>query len=39
VVTGRWISPFTNRVIQNAGDIDIDHIFSTPVTCNIGASV
>jgi hypothetical protein len=26
VVTGRWISPFTNRVIQNAGDIDIDHV-------------
>lgn len=26
VVTGRWISPFTNQVIQNAADIDIDHI-------------
>ena len=26
VVTGRWISPFTNRVIQNASDIDIDHV-------------
>jgi hypothetical protein len=26
VITGRWISPFTNRVIQNAGDIDIDHV-------------
>lgn len=26
VVTGRWISPFTNHVIQNAGDIDIDHV-------------
>lgn len=26
VVTGRWISPFTNDVIQNAAGIDIDHI-------------
>lgn len=26
VVTGRWISPFTNQVIQNASDIDIDHV-------------
>ncbi|WP_273208843.1 HNH endonuclease family protein [Marinobacter subterrani] len=26
VVTGRWISPFTGKVIQNAGDIDIDHL-------------
>jgi hypothetical protein len=26
VVAGRWISPFTNRVIQNASDIDIDHV-------------
>lgn len=26
VVTGRWISPFTNQVIQNASDIDIDHL-------------
>jgi hypothetical protein len=26
VVTGRWISPFTGRVIQNASDIDIDHV-------------
>jgi len=26
VITGRWISPYTNRVIQNAGDIDIDHV-------------
>ncbi|SFR61967.1 Protein of unknown function [Marinobacter daqiaonensis] len=26
VVTGRWISPFTGNVIQNAGDIDIDHV-------------
>ena len=26
VVTGRWISPFSNQVIQNASDIDIDHV-------------
>jgi hypothetical protein len=26
VITGRWISPFTNRVIQNARHIDIDHV-------------
>lgn len=26
VVTGRWISMFTGNVIQNAGDIDIDHV-------------
>lgn len=26
VITGRWISPFTNKVIQNAFDIDIDHV-------------
>jgi len=26
VVTGRWISPFTNNVIQNSSDIDIDHV-------------
>src|SRR5690554_149712 len=26
VVSGRWISPFTGNVIQNASDIDIDHV-------------
>lgn len=26
VVTGRWISPFTGEVIQNASNIDIDHV-------------
>jgi len=26
VITGRWISPFTNHVIQNADDIEIDHV-------------
>jgi hypothetical protein len=25
VLTGRWISPFTGQVIQNASDIDIDY--------------
>jgi len=26
VVTGRWISPFTGKVIQNSNRIDIDHV-------------
>ncbi|MDP4532871.1 HNH endonuclease family protein [Marinobacter salarius] len=26
VITGRWISPFTNKVIQNASNVDIDHV-------------
>jgi len=26
VTIGRWISPFTNQVIQNAPDIDIEHV-------------
>ena len=26
VVTGRWISPFTGKVIQNGSEIDIDHV-------------
>lgn len=26
VTRGRWISPFTGDVIQNASDIDIDHV-------------
>ena len=26
VVIGRWISPFTGLIIQNASDIDIDHV-------------
>ena len=25
-MTGRWISPFTGQVIQNASNIDIDHV-------------
>lgn len=38
VVTGRWISPFTNRVIQNAGDIDIDHVVPLAWSWERGAS-
>ena len=38
VVTGRWISPFTGKVIQNSNEIDIDHVFSPLVTRNILAS-
>ena len=26
VVTGRWISPFTGEIIQNASNVDIDHV-------------
>lgn len=26
VITGRWISPFTGKVIQNSSEIDIDHV-------------
>ena len=26
VVSGRWISPFTGKVIQNSNTIDIDHV-------------
>ena len=26
VVTGRWLSPFSGKIIQNASDIDIDHV-------------
>ncbi|MCK0162260.1 HNH endonuclease family protein [Marinobacter sp. S6332] len=26
VVTGRWISPFTGEVLQNASNVDIDHV-------------
>ncbi|WP_152208285.1 HNH endonuclease family protein [Marinobacter changyiensis] len=38
VVSGRWISPFTNRVIQNAGDIDIDHVVPLAWSWERGAS-
>ncbi len=26
VVSGRWVSPFTGKVIQNSSEIDIDHV-------------
>jgi hypothetical protein len=26
IVSGRWISPFTNTIISHAADLDIDHI-------------
>lgn len=38
VVTGRWISPFTGDVIQNAGDIDIDHVVPLVWAWEHGAS-
>lgn len=38
VVTGRWISPFTGKVIQNAGDIDIDHVVPLAWAWEHGAS-
>lgn len=37
VTTGRWISPFTNQVIQNASDIDIDHVVPLAWLWNRGA--
>lgn len=38
VVTGRWISPFTGKVIQNASDIDIDHVVPLKWAWDHGAS-
>lgn len=38
VVTGRWISPFTGKVIQNAGNIDIDHVVPLAWAWERGAS-
>ena len=26
MVSGRWVSPFTGKVIQNSSEIDIDHV-------------
>jgi len=37
VVSGRWISPFSNQVIQNASDIDIDHLVPLAWSWNRGA--
>ena len=38
VVTGRWISSFTGNVIQNASDIDIDHLVPLAWSWGRGAS-
>lgn len=38
VVTGRWISPFTGKVIQNSGEIDIDHVVPLKWAWDHGAS-
>ncbi|MFW5823646.1 MAG: HNH endonuclease family protein [Marinobacter sp.] len=38
VVTGRWISPFTGEVLQNAGDVDIDHVVPLAWAWERGAS-
>jgi hypothetical protein len=38
VVTGRWISPFTGNVIQNASEIDIDHVVPLKWAWDHGAS-
>jgi hypothetical protein len=38
VVSGRWISPFTQQVIQNASDIDIDHVVPLKWAWQRGAS-
>ncbi|WP_420390693.1 HNH endonuclease family protein [Marinobacter sp.] len=38
VLTGRWISPFTGKVIQNSSDIDIDHVVPLKWAWNHGAN-
>ena len=38
VVTGRWVSPFTGLVIQNASDIDIDHVVALSWAWHRGAA-
>lgn len=38
VVTGRWVSPFTGEVIQNASNIDIDHLAPLRWAWDRGAS-
>ena len=37
VVTGRWISPFTGEVIQNASNIEIDHVVPLALAWERGA--
>ncbi len=39
VVTGRWISPFTGKVIQNSSDIDIDHVVPLKWAWDHGANI
>lgn len=39
VVTGRWISPFTGKVIQNSSEIDIDHVVPLKWAWRRGAKV
>lgn len=39
VITGRWISPFTGKVIQNSSEIDIDHVVPLKWAWERGASV
>lgn len=38
VKQGRWISPYTNKVIFNAKEIDIDHIVPLKWAWNAGAN-
>jgi hypothetical protein len=38
VVTGRWVSPFTGKVIQNSHNIDIDHVVPLKWAWDRGAS-
>lgn len=38
VISGRWISPFTGKVIQNSSEIDIDHVVPLNWALTHGAS-
>lgn len=38
VISGRWISPFTGKVIQNSSEIDIDHVVPLAWSWDRGAS-
>lgn len=38
VISGRWVSAFTGNVIQNASDIDIDHLVPLAWSWDRGAS-
>ncbi|PTB99661.1 HNH endonuclease [Marinobacter sp. Z-F4-2] len=39
VVTGRWLSPFTGKVIQNSSEIDIDHVVPLKWAWKRGAKI